>query len=490
MIAKRFAIALALALAALLAVLVFNMVTAGSPRAPKAATIANERIDQAGAARRLAAAVRIPTVSHGAARPVEAAALQNLHALLQASFPRVHNILKRETVNKFSLLYTWQGTNPSLKPALFSAHMDVAPVEPGTEKDWTHPPFAGAIEGGFVWGRGTMDMKGAMMGVLEAVEHLLAGDFKPKRSVYLAIGHDEEIGGTRGAAKIGEQLRERGVRLAFTLDEGLVVTEGILPGVEKPVALIGIAEKGIVTLKLSTRGPGGHGSMPPSGSAIAKLSQALARLEVNPMPAALRRPVTDMFDHVVAEMPFMSRLVFANRWLFEPIILSRLTQRPATNALVRTTTAVTIIKGGVKPNVIPQRAEATINVRMLPGDTTASVMDYLRRLMADPDVEIAIAPGTNLEASPVSDTRSDSYKAIAKSFREVFPDALVAPGLLVGTTDTRHYQMLAENSFRFLPLRLKADDLKRFHGTDERISVSNYAEIIRFYVQLISNTGG
>ena len=151
---------------------------------------------------------------------------------------------------------------------------------------------------------------------------------------------------------------------------------------------------------------------------------------------------------------------------------------------------MTIIKGGVKPNVIPQRAEATINVRMLPGDTTASVMHYLRRVIADPDVKIAIAPGTNLEASPGSDTRSDSYKAIAKSFREVFPDALLAPGLLVGTTDTRHYQMLAENSFRFLPLRLKADDLKRFHGTDERIAVSNYAEIIRFYVQLIRNAGG
>ncbi len=473
----------------LIGVIVFNTVNVGSKQDARVPSPLEIAIDVDSAAQRLAQAVRYRTISNEADSASDEAAFRALHEFVEGNYPRVHESLERETVADISLLYTWQGSDPSLKPILLSAHMDVVPVEPGTEGDWTYPPFAGTLADGFVWGRGTLDMKVSMMGILEAVEYLLAQNVTPKRTIYLAFGHDEEIGGNGGAAKIADILRSRDMKLAFTLDEGLVITEGILPGVSKPVAIIGIAEKGLVTLKLSAHGPGGHGSMPPSITAVGRLARALARVEANPMEADLRPPVIDMFDAVVPDMPLSMRMVFGNRWLLEPFVVSQLSKAPATNALVRSTLAVTIVKAGVKPNVIPQVAEAIINVRLIPGDTVASVIEHLKRVIDDPSVKISVAPGTRLEASPISDTASNGYRVIVRATRQAFPDALVAPGLLVGTTDTRHYLDMAENSFRFLPLRIKPDDIKRFHGTDERISISNYEEIIRFYVQLLGGRG-
>ncbi|MDX2312917.1 MAG: M20 family peptidase [Gammaproteobacteria bacterium] len=469
----------------LIGVIGFNAMHVGSNPPVRVSSPMEITIDAGEVAQRLAHAVRYRTISNEADPAFNEAAFRGLHEFVEDAFPQVHKALKREVVADFSLLYTWMGSDPSLKPILLSAHMDVVPVEPGTERSWTHPPFAGVVADGFVWGRGTLDMKASMMGVLEAVEYLLAHIVTPKRTIYLAFGHDEEIGGNGGAAKIANLLQSRNVKLDFSLDEGLVVTEGILPGIPKPVALIGIAEKGLVTLKLSARGPGGHGSMPPSNSAVGQLGRALARIEDDPMEADMRPPVIDMFNAVISEMPLSMRLVFGNRWLLKPLILNRLSKQPATNALVRSTLAVTIVKAGVKPNVIPQKAEALINVRLIPGDTVASVIRHLKYVIDDQDVEITIAPGTRLEASPISDTNSSGYQDLVSTAHQVFPDALVAPGLLVGTTDTRHYLEMAENSFRFLPLRIKPDDLRRFHGTNERIAITNYKEVIRFYIQLL-----
>lgn len=478
-----------LSVLALSAVILFNTTNVKSQSATYAPVSATIVIDETAAAHRLARAVRFRTVSIDPDAPVAKTAFRDLHAHLASSFPQVHTTLKRETVNGYSLLYTWQGNDPSAKPILLSAHMDVVPVVPGTEDDWSHPPFAGKVADGFVWGRGTMDMKASLIGILEAIEYLIGQGFTPTRTVYLAFGHDEEIGGTQGAAKIAELLEQRGVKLAFTLDEGLVVTDGILSGIDQPVAVIGIAERGFVTLKVTASGPGGHSSMPPSSTAIGRLGRALALLEANPMPAALRPPVTDMFDHIMSDMNFVTRLVFANRWLLEPVILQKLAEKPSTNALIRSTTAITIVGGGVKPNIIPQTADAIVNVRLLPGDTTASVIEHLRRVFDDPTITITIAPGTNVEASPISDARSADYQAVVNATRQAFPDVLVAPGLLVGSTDTPHYLHLTDNSFRFQPLRVTSEDVPRFHGTNERIAIDNYADIIRFYVRLLCNDG-
>jgi carboxypeptidase PM20D1 len=366
--------------------------------------------------------------------------------------------------------------------------MDVVPVEPGTEADWTHPPFSGAIADGFIWGRGTMDMKASLTGILEAVEHLITQGFVPARTVYLTFSHDEEVGGSNGTAKIAELLEERGVRLDYTLDEGLVITHGIVPGVDKPAALVGLAEKGAVVLELSTRGEGGHSSRPLVSTAVGKLARAIHRLETNQMPARLDSPVADMFTYLAPEMPFAWRVALANRWLSDPWLIPRLEKTAATNASIRTTTAPTIIRGGVKSNVLPRDARAVVDFRILPGDTIAGVIEHVRATIDDPDITIRQVGREPSEPSPVSGVETSSFSALRKTIHQVFPDVVVAPGLVIGRTDSRRYAKIADNSYRFLPMRLGPEDLKRIHGVDERIAVNNYLEIVRFYVQFLKNT--
>ncbi|MFQ6019099.1 MAG: M20 family peptidase [Kiloniellaceae bacterium] len=472
----------------LLVVLAVNTLRIGPPPLPEIPPAEDIAIDKDAAAKRLAQSVRFRTVSHGPNDPIAEEAFHGLRDFLARSFPRVHKTLKREIINDYSLLYTWEGNDPKLKPILLAAHLDVVPVEPGTEGKWTHPPFSGAIADGFVWGRGTMDMKLSVVGILEAVEYLLGQGFALKRTVYLAFGHDEEIGGAGGAARIAKLLAQRGVRLHFTLDEGLAVTHGIVPGVERPVALIGVAEKGYLTLELTARAKGGHSSMPPRGTAIGKLVRAIHRLGTNRMPAALGVPVSSMFEYLLPEITVARRVILANRWLFEPLILSRLEEKPATNALIRTTTAPTILRAGVKENVLPSEAKGLVNFRILPGDSILSVMEHVRDRIDDADVTVRQIGSEPSEPSPVSNIDSASFAALRKTVHQVYPDAVVAPGLVPGRTDSRRYVRLADNSYRFLPMRLGRKDLKRIHGTDERISVETYAEIIRFYIQLLRNT--
>ena len=331
--------------AVLFVVIAVNTLRIGPPPPGDVPPPADIAFDGPAAAGRLAEALRFRTISHAPEAPVEADALVGLRAFLAEAFPKVHATLTREIVNGYSLLYTWTGSDPTLNPILLAAHMDVVPVEPGTEADWTHPPFAGAVADGFVWGRGAMDMKSSLMGILEAVEYLLDRGMAPKRTVYLAFGHDEEVGGTNGTAKIARLLAKRGVRLGFTLDEGLVIAEGIVPGVTKPAALVGLAEKGRVSLELVARGECGHSSMPPVSTAAGGIGRALHRLETNQMPAALKSPVSGMFDALAPKMPIFMRAVVANRWLLGPLLLSRLEEKLATNAIIRTTTAATVIRG-------------------------------------------------------------------------------------------------------------------------------------------------
>ena len=499
-------------IATLLAVIVINTMRIGPPPLGEFPTAGEIAIDEDGAVRRLAQAVQFRTVSRGPQAPPAQEELRGLYDFLARSYPMVHATLTRETVNEYSLLYTWTGSDPSLKPILLAAHMDVVPVEPETGADWTHPPFAGTVADGFIWGRGTMDMKQSLMAILEAVEFLLENGVIPKRTVYLAFGHDEEVGGTNGAARIARLLESRGIELDFTLDEGLVITNGIIPGVSRPAALIGLAEKGRVTLEMTFKGSGGHSSLPPLSTIVGKLGGAIARLESNQMPARLRSPTTEMFRYLAPEMPVHLRAAIANWWLLGPLVMSRLESSPPTNALVRTTTAPTVIRGGFKSNARPQKASAIVDFRILPGETVENVIEHVRSAVAERD--IWILPGESVEGveehertvfaccdvairqtggepsepSRVSDIDSASFTALRMTALQIFPDAVVAPGLLIGRTDSRRYADFADNSYRFIPMRLARSDLVRIHGTDERIAVENYTEIIRFYVQLLRNT--
>ena len=446
------------------------------------------QIDATGAPDRLAQAIRFQTVSTESGVAPNSKELLALHQNLQQSFPKVHSVLNKEVIGEYSLLYTWKGSDATLQPALLMAHMDVVPVEPATEAQWTHPPFDGAIADGYIWGRGAMDDKSSVLGILEATETLLANNFQPRRTLYLAFGHDEEIGGKAGAMKIAEVLSQRGVRLFYVLDEGMFVADGVVPGVSNPVALIGIAEKGFLSVTLTVEAAPGHSSVPPSHTSIGILSMALNKLEQNQLPANLSGVSGQMFDYVGPEMGLGMRLVFANRWLFGPLIESQLSASPGTNATIRTTTAVTMIDGGVKDNVLPSRATAVVNFRILPGTTIEEVLAHVRKVVDDSRVKIERYGNDFDEPSKVSNIHSDEFTLIQKTVRQVFQTAVVAPALVVGATDSKHYAKLTESVYRFLPHRFNDEDITRLHGLNERISIENYVQGVRFYCQLIDNT--
>jgi len=437
---------------------------------------------------RFAGAVRLPTVSQPEAPESDFTAFEALKQHLQAYFPKVHATLHRDVVAGHSLLLTWTGRSRSDEAVLLAAHMDVVPVETGTENRWHHGPFSGDVADGFVWGRGTLDDKVSLMAILEAVETLLAQDFRPRTSVVLAFGHDEEIGGKTGAARVAAVLKARGTRLAYVLDEGSAITVGIVPGIDRPAALVGLAEKGFASIELSAASPGGHSSMPPPQTAIGIVAAAVKAVDDNPMPAALAGPAALLFDRLGPEMRLLTRLPLANRWLFGRLIESRLGAVPTTNALIRTTAAATIFQAGVKDNVLPERARAVINFRIKPGDSLEAVLAHVKRVVNDARVEIKpLDPASGTPASPESSTTSRGFKTIERTIRQVFPDALVAPSLVIAGTDSRHYQSLAGDVYRFTPMILAPSDLARLHGTDERISVEGYRDCVRFYVQLLIN---
>jgi carboxypeptidase PM20D1 len=487
---RRLLVGAPVALALLAAVLVANTLRQGS-RQLQVQPLPPLAVDGAAVAESLALALRQRTVSGLLDPAATAAALDALQAHLVSRYPRVHATLEREVVGGHSLLYTWRGSDAKAKPVALMAHQDVVPVAPGTESLWKVPPFEGRIEGGFVWGRGALDDKANVITQLEAVEALIAAGFKPRRTVHLIFGHDEEVGGQLGAKAVVALLKQRGVQLEFVIDEGMAVTEGILPGVAQPIALIGLAEKGSLSLRLAVEAPPGHSSMPPQPghSAIGRLSAALARIDQNPLPGGIGGAAAEMFSVIAPELPLAQRLPLSNLWLFRPLVERSLSRGAATNAMLRTTTALTIFNAGNKENVLPGRAEAVVNFRILPGDTIESVTAHVRRVVADEAVEIKPV-GPSMEPSSVSSPLAWGYRQIEQAIREVFPDSMVAPGLTLQGTDSRHFGAVADQVYRFMPIRFRPEDLPRLHGTDERIATAQLADSVRFYHRLLQLAAG
>ena len=491
---RRILAGLGAVLLVVVAVVVIRTVLYGGVLSPLPSPVDGLAIDGAAAAQRLAGAVRIRTVTRTEAPILDPATFDALHRYLRTEFPLAHTRLSTETVAGHSLLFTWTGRNTEKRPILLMAHQDVVPVEPEALAGWTHPPFDGVIKDGYIWGRGTLDVKQGVVGILEAVEGLLKAGFQPERTVYLAFGHDEEVSGN-GAKAIANLLESRGVKLAFVVDEGGVLTKGIVPGVDGWVALIGIAEKGYVSLSLTAKGEGGHSSMPPKQTAVGILASAVATLEANPFPARTEGS-KKFFDAVGPHMPFMQRMVFANLWLFEPLLINILSQKPSTNASIRTTTAATIFRAGVKDNLLPKRAEAIVNFRIIPGETPQTVKEHVESLVDDDRITVDYLSknGTAILSAPssYSSTEDEGFVALSKTIRQVAQDEslVVAPYLVVGGTDARHYARVAQNAYRFLFNRFGPEDLKRVHGTDERISVENYAETVRFYAAFVRRAAG
>ena len=482
---KRFLIGVLALLALLVLAVAVNTFRQGS-RQIEVAPLAPIAVDAQAAAESLAAAVRAKTVSSATDPALNADQFAILQAHLQSRYPKLHATLKREVVGELSLLYTWPGSDPAAQPILLMAHQDVVPIAPGTEKNWQAEPFAGTIKDGFVWGRGAWDDKANLISQMEAVEMLIASGFRPKRTVYLAHGADEEVGGLRGAKAIAALLAERKVRLDFVIDEGLLITEGVLPGLNPPAAIVGIAEKGYLSVALQAEATPGHSSIPPPAgtSAIAMMSAALTRLDGNQFPAAIQGVAREMFETVAPEMNALNRIALSNLWLFGPLVKKQLEAGASTNAMLRTTTALTIVNAGNKENVLPGRADATVNFRLLPGTTRDDVMAHVKQTVANDRVSAERLPGS-AEPSKVAPTDSASYRLIERTIRELFPDTIVAPGLMVGGTDSQHFAEVSDHIYKFSPVRAKPEDLPRFHGTNERITIDNLAELIRFYHRLV-----
>lgn len=478
-------------LLALLLLLAAAMVVRASTlqsRQPAGEGSVHVALDSAGAVERFAGAIRIPTISLEDTQAIDSAAFRALHAYLADNFPLVHANLTRETVSDLSLLYTWPGRDPSLEPVVLMGHQDVVPVIPGTEDGWTYPPFGGVVADGYVWGRGTMDDKVSVLAILEAVETLLREGYTPARTVYLAFGHDEEVGGVQGARAIAQLLADRGAEpYALVMDEGGAVARGMIPGIEGAVALVGIAEKGYANVELLVEGAGGHSSTPPPQTNIGILAEAVSELEEHPFPARLEGPARAMFEYLAPEMSFLPRFVVGNLWILEPVVRRAMLGNRMMASMLRTTTAPTIIEGGVKANVLPIRARAVINHRIIPGETAESVVARDRRVIGDERVRASILGEDHTDPSPVSDPEGAAFQLVARTIKRVLPEeeVVVAPYLVMGGTDAKYYAGRSANVFRFLAAPVEADALERVHGTDERMGISGFLSSVAFFHELI-----
>lgn len=402
-------------------------------------------------------------------------------------YPLVQQEMELTRIGGYTLLYKWPGTDPSLKPVLLTGHYDVVPVLPGTEDLWTHPPYDGVIADGYVWGRGTLDDKGAVITMLEAATSLIEAGFKPERTVFFSFGHDEEIGGANGAGGVVEYARANNIEFLWSLDEGSFLFKDMIPGVDKLMGSINVAEKGYSTVEIVAKAAGGHSSMPPLDNAVGVLAQAISRLEADPVPGGLDGLSAEMFDGMSRHMPFTMRMLFANQWLFKGLLENQLFQVTFMNASLRTTAAPTMLSASNKANVLPIEAVATVNFRLHPRDTVESVVAHVEAVVNDERVEVRNRGGQ--PASNVADAKGAGFKIVEQSVREIRPDAFMTPGLMIAGSDSKHYAKVAENAYRFNPMVVTAKDLPKIHGTDENISIENLILATQIYTRVIQNSG-
>ena len=453
-------------------------------------------------AARLAGALAIPTISHdhvhGEVSRNDSSHLLALHKYLRLSYPLVHERMELTVINKYSLLYKMQGTDESFPhspltsptpdlPLLFLAHLDVVPV-PDADL-WQHPPFSGRVANNRVYGRGAIDDKNNVCALLEVCEHLLTADLRPKRSLYFAFGHDEEIGGDDGAAHIAQHLKAKGVHFEFSLDEGLFIVNRLVPGYPKPVALVCTGEKGAVSVELKVAlkpSDAGHSSVPGRDSAIAILGRALNRIHDAAMPTYYSPRDREMMEWLARGFPFPMRLLMSNLWLFGPLVKAMMARKPQTAATVRSTSALTVVRAGDKHNVVPHTASAIVNHRVHPADSCEGVLRFDRAMVADERVEVK-TKGWKTEPSQRSSTSSPAFRLLHESVMTVFPHVSLAPCLMVAGTDTKHYEAagLCDSYFRFSVTELDKEELPMFHGRDESIDVSNLANTALWYYTVI-----
>ncbi|QUH30475.1 M20/M25/M40 family metallo-hydrolase [Vallitalea guaymasensis] len=447
----------------------------------------NVKYDRMACANKLAKSVQIKTISNSDYSITDWEQFKRYHSLIEEMFPLVHKNIDRKIINEYSLLYHWNGKNKNnKKPIIITAHMDVVPIEEGTEKDWKQEPFSGAIVDDIIWGRGTIDTKVHMIAVLEAAELLLKEGFVPDRDVYFGFGHDEEVGGKQGAVKIVEYLKGQGIEFDYVLDEGGCVTEGAIKEIAKPIALIGIGEKGYCNIKIEIEGNGGHASMPPKHTSLGLIGQVINNLETKQCKLKLTKPVEEFLLKIGPEMKLLNRIILSNLWLFRPLFVRVFSKMQSGNALLRTTTAVTMAEGSMEPNVLPQKASVTCNFRVLPGETGEDLVNHIEQV--NKDIPIKIQPLRMEDPSMISSSKTEGFKKIENITNRVYKDVIVAPYIVLAGTDARKYEPVCNNIYRFSPYKLHNDELGKIHGTNENLSVDNVNKCLEFFYYLLKES--
>lgn len=445
-----------------------------------------ENVDSARVQKHLSQAIQIKTISNPDDDKVDWSEFDKFHEFLKNEYPLTHKTLKRENVSQASLLYTWQGTDKSLEPIALLSHQDVVPISEGTYDDWEHDPFEGFNDGEYIWGRGAVDMKNHLICVMEAVETLLEEGYSPKRTVYLCFGHNEEIvaGSNNGAHSIMQVLKDRGVHLDSTLDEGGAIIKANIRGlIDGNLAGIGIAEKGYADYKISVKAKGGHSSQPPKHTAVGMISEAVRDLENHQFKSKMLPSVYNLFNHVGRYTSFPARMVMCNLRLLKPVFIAVMKKFPPAATFVRTTTACTMLSGSPASNVLPQSASVTVNFREMPGDTIADTEAHIKNVIKNKEIEVKFLKGK--EASKVSSTDSEAFKAIDKLAMQISEKNIVAPFLVMGGTDSYHYEEICDNMYRFSPFTLDTAIMLTTHGTNERIPIDQLPIGVEFFKRYI-----
>lgn len=454
---------------------------------PKIDPVGLVTVDQEAAAQNLAAALRFRTVTTQRPEDTDWTQFTAFQIWLRETYPAFFAAVSSDTVGTHGMMLSWAGSDASRDPLVFMAHQDVVPALEGKSGGWTYPPFDGTRAGGFIYGRGALDDKGSLIAILEAAEMLASEGFIPARTLIFIFGHDEEVAGN-GAQKAAELLKSRGIAPYAVVDEGGAVAEN-MGGIPGEAALIGVAEKGYMTLILTAEATGGHSSRPPGTTAIGQLAKAIAKIEASPLESGLDDVSRKMLLASAPRMRFRDRMIMANLWLFGPVVEAQLRKDPAMRAMLGTTIAPTIIEGGFKENALPRTATAHVNFRLHNRDSSQSVIKHVSDVINDPSIKIEVSSGFASEPSPISQIGSGPYNWLAGVIKESYPAAAIVPNTVIAGTDSRFLALVTNDIYRFAPYKIVGEDMARIHGIDEKISETNFVRTIQTYYKLLQ-TGG
>ncbi|NCB00813.1 MAG: M20/M25/M40 family metallo-hydrolase [Spirochaetia bacterium] len=401
----------------------------------------------------------------------------SFHRFLESTYPLTFSSLTREYSDTNNLVFIYKGKDQSLLPGLLCAHQDVVPA---TIEGWIHPPFSGNIEDGYIYGRGSFDDKGSLIAILEAIEQLLSEGFIPKRTWYIAFGCDEETRGEKGASLIVQRMVKENIRFSVVLDEGGAVVKGFFKAIEKPIAAVGVAEKGNAHVQLEAIVEGGHSSTPRNPTSVGVLAKEIAYIEYHQNRTKLIFPIKKMLYTLGEHAPFSFAFILLNSWLFKPIIFSIFKKNTTMNALIRSTSTVTMTQGSEAANIVPSKATAVLNIRTLPEDSASSIIQRYKRS------NISYKILYESPSSRIGSTETPSFNHLERAITSVFPKTIVTPYVMTGGSDALHYERLCDNVYRFTPAVMNNDELSRMHNANERFSIENLSSAISFYKTFIT----